>query len=190
MTPQDTVSHRKLVNKQVRRGETSKIPSKCENSIPGQILNYLAPGSTKIFYLTLFGGVLFLLWKCQTSTCARRILANHETSCHPRFRACSKALRIGPEKRWFFNIVLVNAHNIQKKKKTFLIERLRCMVQNGFILLPCYFVYTYIKRVKYIVLSSINWSIGCSEGLVKINGRDFFALLLCWTIGSKFRLHT
>ena len=116
MTPQDTVSHRKLVNKQVRRGETSKIPSKCENSIPGQILNYLAPGSTKIFYLTLFGGVLFLLWKCQTSTCARRILANRETSCHPRFRACSKALRIGPEKRWFFNIVLVNAHNIQKKK--------------------------------------------------------------------------
>ena len=29
MTPQDTVSHRKLVNKQVRRDEPSKIPSKC-----------------------------------------------------------------------------------------------------------------------------------------------------------------
>ena len=29
MTPQDTVSHRKLVNKQVRRGEPSEIPSKC-----------------------------------------------------------------------------------------------------------------------------------------------------------------
>ena len=28
MTPQDTVSHRKLVNKQVRRGEPSEIPSK------------------------------------------------------------------------------------------------------------------------------------------------------------------
>ena len=30
MTPQDTVSHRKLVNKQVRRGEPSEIPFKCE----------------------------------------------------------------------------------------------------------------------------------------------------------------
>ena len=29
MTPQDTVSHRKLVNKQVRRGEPSEITSKC-----------------------------------------------------------------------------------------------------------------------------------------------------------------
>ena len=173
MTPQDTVSHRKLVNKQVRRGETSKIPSKCENSIPGQILNYLAPGSTKIFYLTLFGGVLFLLWKCQTSTCSRRILANHETSCHPRFRACSKALRIGPEKRWFFNIVLVNAHNIQKKKKHFWLKDWGVWFRMVLYCCLVIFVYTYIKRVKYIVLSSINWSIGCSEGLVKINGRDF-----------------
>ena len=30
MTPQDTVSHRKLVNKQVRRGEPSEITSKCD----------------------------------------------------------------------------------------------------------------------------------------------------------------
>ena len=29
MTPQDTVSHRKLVNKQFRRGEPSEITSKC-----------------------------------------------------------------------------------------------------------------------------------------------------------------
>ena len=43
MTPQDTVSHRKLVNKQVRRGEPSEITSKCIGVIAlhEAILSYL-----------------------------------------------------------------------------------------------------------------------------------------------------